>query len=452
MTADISDYYITKGNRLPKPEYMWIQLSMLPDNIFEKYNLPDLAHNGRVLVEIQSAIYGLPHAGRIAQERLVKHLADKGYHQCPSTPCLFKHETRPVAFALVVDDFGIKFKEQENADHLINSLQEIYKLTVDPKGERFLGMTIKHDKVNRKLTISMPNYVQMALNRFKANNIKVANSPAIYIPPIYGAKVQQKAVEDTTAPLLSKARKTRIQQIVGTFLYYARAVDPTLLTAINKVASQQANPTIAVEKAAERILQYAKKYPNATIEYSASDMILRGHSDASYLSETKARSRAGGILFLTTASGNATTTNGSIDCFSSIIPSVVASAAEAEYSALFLLGQATEAIRATLQDLGYSQPATQVYCDNKCAVGVATGKTKQKRSKSFDMRLHWIRDRVSQGHFKVEWSPGVTNLADIFTKALAAHKHIALRNLYIKDNQNVSNQRSKTRSTHRNRL
>jgi len=339
-------------------------------------------------------------------------------------------------FTLVVDDFGIKYKGGESAQHLIDALQQIYKITVDWKGERFLGMTICHDKTARTLAISMPNYVQKALTRFNTVDISPVNSPAIYVPPMYGSRKQQNAVVDGSEQITCPAKKKRIQQIVGTFLYYARAVDPTMLTALNKVASRQAQPTVAVEKAAERIMQYAKKFTNAQIVYEASDMILRGHSDASYLSETKARSRSGGIFFLSNKDNNQHSTNGSVECISSIIPAIVSSIAEAEYGAMFQFGQVGESIRATLEDMGHPQPATRFYSDNKCAVGIASGKSKQKLSKAFDMKFHWIRSRVQQRHFQVVWAKGSDNLADIFTKALSVKDHLAIRSNYVQDRAN----------------
>ncbi|RYG64719.1 hypothetical protein EON64_13405 [archaeon] len=66
---------------------------------------------------------------------------------------------------------------------------------------------------------------------------------------------------------------------MGVFLYYARAVDPSMLTIINKIGSTQAEPT---EKMTERLLQYAATWPDVSIVYQASDMQLAGYSDASY--------------------------------------------------------------------------------------------------------------------------------------------------------------------------
>ena len=49
---------------------------------------------------------------------------------------------------------------------------------------------------------------------------------------------------------------------------------------------------------AKQLLDYLTTHPDATIWFRASDMILNVHLDASYLSETKAHSRACGHFFI----------------------------------------------------------------------------------------------------------------------------------------------------------
>ncbi len=76
----------------------------------------------------------------------------------------------------------------------------------------------------------------------------------------------------------------RIQQIVGSILYYARAVDMTVLMALSSIAVEQ---TKATEKTLGRCLQllnYLASNLEAKVRYHASDMIMNIHSDASYLS------------------------------------------------------------------------------------------------------------------------------------------------------------------------
>jgi hypothetical protein len=66
--------------------------------------------------------------------------------------------------------------------------------------------------------------------------------------------------------------------------------------------------------------------------------------------------------------------------------------------------------------MGYPQEATPIQTDNSTASGIANNTINQQRSLSIGMRFYWVRDRVKQGHFKVFWAPGTTNLADYFTK------------------------------------
>ena len=77
-----------------------------------------------------------------------------------------------------------------------------------------------------------------------------------------------------------------MQQIVGTLLYYSIAVDPTMLTSLGSIAAQQSKGTEKTYADNLCLFNYAATHPNSKIRYTASDMILYIHSDASYLSES----------------------------------------------------------------------------------------------------------------------------------------------------------------------
>ena len=89
-----------------------------------------------------------------------------------------------------------------------------------------------------------------------------------------------------------------MQQVTSVFLFYDRAVDTTILTALSPIASEQATPTENTMKKCKQLLDYADSQEEAILTYTKSDMVLAIHSDASYLSESKARSRAGGHWFM----------------------------------------------------------------------------------------------------------------------------------------------------------
>jgi hypothetical protein len=253
MTADVTDFYL--GTPLTRPEYMVIRLDQMPAESRQKYvTNPALIRGGCVLTEINKSIYGLPQAGRLSQQRLITHLARHGYVPTRHTPCLFTHRTRPIQFALIVDDFGIKYTSRNDADHLLAALRELYPIKVNWDGDKFIGYTLVWDYTNRKVHLSMPGYIKKALHRFAVvTPSRPVNAPRKYIPPIYGGRTQLSVIEDTTA-VVSADRAKRIQEIVGVMLYYARALDHTHLEAVNRVGSMQSKPTEAVAAAAEQLL------------------------------------------------------------------------------------------------------------------------------------------------------------------------------------------------------
>ena len=86
----------------------------------------------------------------------------------------------------------------------------------------------------------------------------------------------------------------RLQQIIGCLLYYALAVKSTVLVGLSDLGSEQSKATTSTADDSIWLLNYAVTHPDAKIAYVASDMFLQGHSDASFLSVVRARSRAGG--------------------------------------------------------------------------------------------------------------------------------------------------------------
>jgi hypothetical protein len=123
------------------------------------------------------------------------------------------------------------------------------------------------------------------------------HSPYQPQPQKFGAAAQDP-INDDTSPKLDAKRVTRIQQIVGSILYYARAIDHTTLPGLSGIASEQADARKSTKEQAEQLLDYLHTHPDAVIRYHASDMILNIHSDASYLSEPRARTRRAGYYVL----------------------------------------------------------------------------------------------------------------------------------------------------------
>jgi hypothetical protein len=183
-----------------------------------------------------------------------------------------------------------------------------------------------------------------------------------------------------------------IQKVTGSVLYYAKAVDPTVLMPLNDIATEKTKATEKNQAATNRFLDYLATHPDATIRYHASDMILHIHSDASYLSVSNARSRLGGMFFCGNKPPEEDTLNGSILNVASVIKNVVTSADESEVGGCFQNAQSGAPIRVTLTELVHFQPATTLRTDNSTAFGILNETIKQKRSKAIYLRHHWLTD------------------------------------------------------------
>jgi hypothetical protein len=249
------------------------------------------------------------------------------------------------------------------------------------------------------------------------------------VEPVYGQRVQYAKVDESE--LASATMVKFIQRVTGKFLYYARAIDNTMLHALNDIASSKnTNQTIA---ATRYFLNYAASNPNGSIIYRASDMIIQADSDAAYLVCAEAWSRAGGYIFL----GNLKKTqfNGPVLVLAKIIKNVIGSAAEAEVGALYIVAQEIVPMRMTLEELGHPQPATPLKTDNSTACGIMNGTVKQKRTKAMDMGYYWLRDRVRHKQFNVFRAPGINNLADYPTKHHSGAHHRKVRDIYLYDKE-----------------
>ncbi len=169
MAMDIKDFYL--NTPMARYEYMRLRLADMPKDVIAHYKLNEIATSeGYIYCEIQKGMYGLPQAGIIAQQLLEERLEKDGYRQSKITPGLWAHDTHPISFSLIVDDFGVKYVGEENAQHLLDTVRKYYKCSSTGKGSdiadspsngttpdkkftsQCLGMSVKHSPASNTLT------------------------------------------------------------------------------------------------------------------------------------------------------------------------------------------------------------------------------------------------------------------------------------------------------------
>ena len=303
-----------------------------------------------------------------------------------NTPGLWTYSTLTTNFTFAVDNFGIKLFANDDITHLLDALQENYSITIDPSGSKYHGLTINWNYSEKKVDIFMPNSISKVLERFQHPFPKLPQySPHKWLASTYGAKFKYFP-DATTAPKLENHGITRVQNIAGTFLYISRAVDPTILVALNKFGSKQASPTTDVIKKTKILMDYSATQPDAVVRFHASNVCLHIENDAAYLIQPKERSRDAGHYYLSDTLPPSPirptpTPNGPILTKCQTIRTVMTSAAKAEIGAIFLNGQQAVTIRTNLIEMFHPQPPTTIKTGIATYNSILTGNMFRKCSK-----------------------------------------------------------------------
>ena len=147
----------------------------------------------------------------------------------------------------------------------------------------------------------------------------------------------------------------------------------------------------------DHFLDYAATHPDTKIKYVTRAMYLWAHSDALYLCEVKARSRAGGVAFLSDTyklpilpDDPQPAPNHVVIIVCKKPDAVMSSVQEVEIGAGFVTAHTLVPARITLTKLGHTQGPTPLQFDNQCSKGISTDEIKQKCFKAMDMRFYWL--------------------------------------------------------------
>ena len=179
-------------------------------------------------------------------------------------------------------------------------------------------------------------------------------------------------------------------------MYYGRAVDNTILTAINEILANQAKPTENTRQKIIMLLDYLNTYPDAKVRFYTLDMKLHIDSDAAYLVAPQAKSRIAGFFYCSNHTTPSTPTpflSSPVHIKYRVLRHVITSAAEAETAALFFNAQTTLELVHILHALGHPQTQIPIKTDNATASAFVHSTIKQKRSKAWDICYHWLSEQ-----------------------------------------------------------
>jgi hypothetical protein len=295
-------------------------------------------------------------------------------------------------------------------DHLKEEIQTMFEVTDLGSPQKIVGIEIDRDRIRGRLKISQAQYIDNLLVKYNMTDCKT-----IAIPMDRSINLTEVPPKPEDSPI-----RELYASLVGSLMFLATATRPDIACAVGKLAAYIARPGHAHWIAAKRVLRYLKKTRTLGITYVKEidfdrQNLLRGYSDASFNSETDAKSTTG-YTFL---SASAAITWGSRKQGLTAI-----SATEAECLALTETTQEAVWLRTLLGELSLPQTtATTIMEDNQGTIALAANPQFHRRSKHFNPKLFFVREKIDDGIIRVEYCETQKMTADVLTKALPKPAH-----------------------------
>jgi hypothetical protein len=258
-SVDLADFYLGTPVSLPIPQRQFIRIDI---DTFSPAVLSHLLHfpyirtasSGKryIVFRIDQTMYGLKEAGKLSNLRLVSLLSSAGFIET-RTPCLFRHLTRPIAFVLVVDDFGVKYQNRDDFEFDISCLFFVSPLPGQGASRRHQVLRLR-PRPQPQATHDDPLIPTLATSARTASSLRPRRPPN-YVPPHYGSSAPQRPTSNSSPPA-TPTQKKELQVAIGYLLYYERCVDGRVLPATCALASVQTTATQRTMAELDRLLGF----------------------------------------------------------------------------------------------------------------------------------------------------------------------------------------------------
>ena len=356
-------------------------------------------------------LYGLEEVPRKWNEKFGSFLVMFGLTRSTADSCFYyQFDDDPTNFVIIgiwVDDGLIASKSKSTALKIISYLEHHFDMTSGPADD-FIGFETTRDRAQQTLFLTQSNFVAKLLGRFKMSTCNTLNVPAD--PCSYLSVTNCPAVD-----VLNSQNVTAYRALVGALLYIMGTTRPDIAFAVVAVSRYCQNPGPAHWKAAKRVLAYLRGTLHHGLCFSAGDPInvMVGYTDSNFAGcPDTCRSTIGTLYLLN---------RGPIYWKSRLQKPVAQSTTETEYYAAGNASGDNVWLRQLTHQLGCCQSGpTPLHCDNHSATRMVYYPEFHDHTKHIEIKYHFIRAQVQSKHLKMIPVPSRDQLADIFTKPLAA--------------------------------
>ncbi|KAK9116560.1 hypothetical protein Sjap_015507 [Stephania japonica] len=338
--------------------------------------------------KLHKALYGLRQAPRAWFDRLRSTILSWGFVNSKVDNSLFIfHSSSAVLYILVyVDDIIVTGSHPDQIQQFVSRLNDSFALKDIGDLNLFLGMEARRDTTG--LFLTQTAYIKQLLQKGGMLQAKAVDTPALVGKPLFS---------DISPPF---SNATLYRSLLGGLQYLVHTI-PDIAFIVNRLSQYQSYPTQIHWQALKRVLRYLKDW-------------------AAFPHDRRSVSRFA-VFF-----------GSNLISWQSKKQHVVArSSTESEYRALAQISAEITRIQSLLSELQFSLPtAPVVWCDNISAQALAHNPVYHARTKHIELDIHYVRDKVLAGQLSIRHVPSSDQIADGFTKALAASRFSFLRSKF----------------------
>lgn len=352
-------------------------------------------------LKLLKSLYGLKHAPRMWSDLLRAFLLSLGFVACLCDSCFYFHSTLLMFVVTWSDDILIAYANELDRNKIVSALSARFKLKDYGALSKYVGIEV-HSDHHGGIFLSQPTYIRSMLKRFGLANCKPVNTPAV--PGSLPSTVSEPVIIDD---------KTPYKSAVGSLWYAARGTRPDIEFATNSVAQFATKYTDVHWQAVKRVFRYLASCVSTGVKYAPqSTFSITAFCDSDWGGNIHTRRSTSGYVILVAG--------GPVIWSTKAQKSVALSSCEAEYYALVEVIKELLWLTQLLDEIKVAYDTPVIYVDNQGAIALAHNPVHHQRSKHIDIRYHFIRDAISTGKVRVQYVGTDKNIADMFTKALAA--------------------------------
>ncbi|KAH9693065.1 retrovirus-related pol polyprotein from transposon RE1 [Citrus sinensis] len=360
------------------------------------------------ICKLKKALYGLRQAPRAWFDKLKSALYSWGFNNSKCDTSLFfrKNNAEMVIILVYVDDIIVTGSDNKGIEGVIGKLSEAFALKDLGNLSYFLGIQVIRNQ--NSILLSQAKYVQDLLTKTEMESCKGIESPF------------------STSEKLKKGEGAKLdnpsfyRSVIGS-LQYAVLTRPELAYSVNKLSQYMSDPRQPHWIACKRVLRYLKNTGNMCLQFKKSEHLdLVAYTDADWASDPDdRRSISGYCVFL----------GDNLVAWSSRKQGMVArSTAESEYRAMALCTTEITWINSLFDELKIEMQRTpMILSDSTSAAAIATNPVYHSKTKHFEIDLHFIRDKVTQGELDINFVASRDQIADVLTKPLPYYKFSQFR-------------------------